>query len=106
MIDRLRVGAALLAVVLTGCGTNSDPTTWAEMANEIVNDAELAPFAQPWFFFYQSSNPVFYSGGLLAESLRSVVEELDPEGEDTALRKAIAEVRAILREHLAASRPE
>ncbi len=70
-------------------GTASSPARWAQMLNEILNDRELWNRYQVWLFTYNTGNPVLYSGGILTQGLRSVVKELDPKGQDEALRKMV-----------------
>jgi pimeloyl-ACP methyl ester carboxylesterase len=70
-------------------GTASSPARWAEMLNEIINDRELWSRYQIWLFTYNTGNPILYSGGILTQGLRNVVQELDPEGKDDALRKMV-----------------
>jgi pimeloyl-ACP methyl ester carboxylesterase len=70
-------------------GTASSPARWAQMLNEIINDRELYQHYQVWLFTYNTGNPILYSGGILAQGLRSVVRELDPEGRDEAMRKMV-----------------
>ncbi|MFO7708875.1 MAG: alpha/beta fold hydrolase [Desulfobacterales bacterium] len=70
-------------------GTASSPARWAQMLNEIINDRELWNRYQIWLFTYNTGNPILYSGGILTQGLRSVVQELDPEGKDDALRKMV-----------------
>ncbi|MCU0593384.1 MAG: alpha/beta fold hydrolase [Desulfobacterales bacterium] len=70
-------------------GTASSPARWAEMLNEIVNDRELWNSYQVWLFTYNTGNPILYSAGILTQGLRNVVQELDPEGKDEALRKMV-----------------
>ena len=70
-------------------GTNSSPSTWAEMLNELANDPVLSGRLQFWFFFYASGNPIGYSGGLLADALRQIVDEIDSEESDPALRQMV-----------------
>jgi pimeloyl-ACP methyl ester carboxylesterase len=70
-------------------GTASSPARWAELINEVNNDRELWGRYQIWLFLYDTGNPVLYSAGILAEGLKSVVEELDPEGKDPALREMV-----------------
>jgi pimeloyl-ACP methyl ester carboxylesterase len=70
-------------------GTASSPVRWAEMLNELQNDHRLWGRYQFWLFTYNTGNPILYSGGILAESLKKVVKELDPEGRDDALRKMV-----------------
>ncbi len=70
-------------------GTASSPARWAQMLNEIFNDPELASRYQVWLFTYNTGNPILYTGGILTQGLRNVVQELDPEGKDEALRKMV-----------------
>jgi pimeloyl-ACP methyl ester carboxylesterase len=70
-------------------GTASSPARWAQMLNEILNDRELWNRYQVWLFTYNTGNPILYSGGILTQGLRSVVQELDPAGKDDALRKMV-----------------
>jgi pimeloyl-ACP methyl ester carboxylesterase len=70
-------------------GTASSPARWAQMLNEIQNDKNLWGRYQVWLFTYNTGNPIPYSGGILTESLRNTVKELDPEGKDPALRKMV-----------------
>ena len=70
-------------------GTASSPMRWAEMLNELQNDRNLWGRYQFWLFTYNTGNPILYSAGILAEGLRNVVAELDPEGKDLALRKMV-----------------
>jgi pimeloyl-ACP methyl ester carboxylesterase len=70
-------------------GTASSPARWAQLVNEIFNDRELASHYQVWLFTYNTGNPILYTGGILTQALRNVVQELDPEGKDEALRKMV-----------------
>ena len=70
-------------------GTASSPARWAQMLNEILNDRELWNRYQVWLFTYNTGNPILYSGGILTQGLRSVVQQLDPTGKDSALRKMV-----------------
>jgi pimeloyl-ACP methyl ester carboxylesterase len=70
-------------------GTASSPARWAQMLNEIFNDRQLARHYQVWLFTYNTGNPILYTGGILTQGLRNVVQELDPEGKDEALRKMV-----------------
>jgi len=70
-------------------GTASSPARWAQMLNEILNDQELWNRYQIWLFTYNTGNPILYSGGILTQGLRSVVQQLDPSGQDEALRKMV-----------------
>jgi hypothetical protein len=70
-------------------GTFSSPATWAQLVNELENDPELSTRYQVWLFLYNSGNPIGYSAGILVETLREVVAELDPHGRDPALRRMV-----------------
>jgi pimeloyl-ACP methyl ester carboxylesterase len=70
-------------------GTASSPACWADMLNELQNDHALWGRYQFWLFTYNSGNPIAYSGGLLADALRSVVAKIDPGGKDPALKKMV-----------------
>ena len=70
-------------------GTASSPARWAQLLNEILNDRELWNRYQVWLFTYNTGNPILYSGGILTQGLRSVVQQLDPTGTDGALRKMV-----------------
>jgi len=70
-------------------GTASSPARWAQMFNELQNDRVLWGRYQFWFFTYNTGNPIAYSAGLLADALKRVVAELDPEGKDPALKRMV-----------------
>lgn len=70
-------------------GTASSPARWAELINELTNDRELWGRYQIWLFTYNTGNPILYSAGILAEGLRNVMRELDPEGKDPALKRMV-----------------
>lgn len=70
-------------------GTASSPARWAEMLNELVNDRELSQRYQFWLFTYNTGNPILYSGSLLVQGLKNIIKELDPNGQDEALRKMV-----------------
>ena len=70
-------------------GTASSPARWAELINELQNDPELGRRYQIWLFTYNTGNPILYTGGILAEGLRSTVKELDPEGKNPAMKKMV-----------------
>ncbi len=70
-------------------GTASSPARWAEVLNEIINDRQLLNRYQIWLFTYNTGNPILYSGGLLAQGLKNMVREFDPEGKDAALQKMV-----------------
>ena len=75
--------------VLLVHGTASSPVRWAEMYNEVSHDPVLSGRFQFWLFQYNTGQPVLYSAMLLRRALRSVLSEVDPLGEDDALRRMI-----------------
>ncbi len=70
-------------------GTYSSPGRWAEMVNVLDNDPRLHARFEPWFFFYNSSNPIIYSSYLLRKNLIEAVKQMDPTGGDTCLRDMV-----------------
>src|SRR5262245_4113125 len=70
-------------------GTVSGPGRWADMLNSLENDPWLRTRFQCWFFYYDTGNPVTYSADVLRTSLGLVVEQLDPNGTDAALRQMV-----------------
>lgn len=70
-------------------GTASSPIRWAELYNRLHADRELRNHFQFWFFQYDSDNPIAASSLLLRQSLTRAVEQLDPQGEDPALRRMV-----------------
>ena len=47
------------------------PARWAEMANELLGDPNIASHYQLWFFIYNSGNPIVLSSMRLRESLKT-----------------------------------
>ncbi len=70
-------------------GTASSPARWAELANELEGDPRIRDRYQAWFFVYETGNPIVYSAGRLRAALTTAVQELDPEGDDPALRRMV-----------------
>jgi hypothetical protein len=70
-------------------GTFSNPVSWAQLVNELENDREIAGQYQIWLFTYNSGNPIGYSAGILAETLRDLVKQLDPDDRNPALRRMV-----------------
>jgi len=50
-------------------GTDSHPSTWANMVNDLQYDREIRERFHFWFFEYDSGNPILYSAMLLRRSL-------------------------------------
>jgi pimeloyl-ACP methyl ester carboxylesterase len=70
-------------------GTFSSPVWWAEMFNTLRADAHLWERYQFWCYIYDSSKPIVLSAHHLRESLSKMVETLDPDGNDAALRQMV-----------------
>jgi hypothetical protein len=70
-------------------GTASSPARWAELVNELEADPRLWSRYEIWLFIYNTGNPVGYSAGLLRSALEHAVRELDPAGQDAALRRMV-----------------
>jgi pimeloyl-ACP methyl ester carboxylesterase len=70
-------------------GTASSPVWWAEMWNTLRADPVLRERYQFWAFNYASGNPITYSAGILRNDLTGLVQTLDPDGKDPALRQMV-----------------
>ena len=57
--------------------------------NSLENDPWLRTRFQYWFFYYDTGNPAKYSADVLRTSLQYVVEQLDSDGTDAALRQMV-----------------
>lgn len=70
-------------------GTASSPVRWAELFNEISHDPVVSGRYQFWLFQYNTGQPILYSAMQLRHALRNVFSEIDPLGEDEALRQMV-----------------
>jgi len=70
-------------------GTASSPTYWADVLNALNTDAVIRPRFQFWLFVYSTGNPIAYSASTLRKKLDALVDKVDPEGTDDALRRMI-----------------
>ncbi len=70
-------------------GTASSAGRWAQMMNELNNDARIRRRYQFWLFSYNTGNPILYSSMLLRQSLEAAVKRIDPEGTDDALQRMV-----------------
>jgi pimeloyl-ACP methyl ester carboxylesterase len=59
------------------------------MVNTLKSDPVISRRYQFWQFIYNSGNPTIYSALKLREALTAKVSELDPEGQDPALRQMV-----------------
>ncbi len=86
MIQPYRPGR--IPVVLVH-GTASSPARWADMINELTHDPVIEGRYQFWLFQYNTGQPILYSAMLLRRTLRNVIDDLDPGGQDAALRQMV-----------------
>jgi pimeloyl-ACP methyl ester carboxylesterase len=70
-------------------GTASSVGRWADMVNDLQTDPLIRDRFQFWFFSYETGNPIPYSALVLRDSLSEAVDDLDPGGDDAALREMV-----------------
>ncbi|MGV3661488.1 MAG: esterase/lipase family protein [Prosthecobacter sp.] len=68
-------------------GLLSSPLAWSGVSNEIWADDELRRRYQIWHYLYNTSAPFLYSASILRTQLRALRRQLDPDGNDPAMRK-------------------
>jgi len=86
LLQPYRPGA--IPVVLVH-GTASSPARWAEMVNDLGGEPQIRGRFQLWVFLYDTGNPIGHSAGRLRAALTATVQELDPAGQDPALRRMV-----------------
>ncbi len=67
-------------------GLLSSPLVWAKLSNELWADEAVRRRYQIWHFHYNTSAPALYSARLLRAQLHELRRQLDPEGDDPAMR--------------------
>ena len=70
-------------------GTASSAGRWADLVNDLMSDPVLRGYYQIWLFSYNTGSPIAYSGWLLRDAIADLVESIDPEGRDPALRNQV-----------------
>jgi len=70
-------------------GTASSAGRWANLMNDLSNDPVLRRRYQAWLFTYNTGSPIAYSGWLLRDAIAKLVQSLDPDGRDPALRDLV-----------------
>jgi pimeloyl-ACP methyl ester carboxylesterase len=70
-------------------GTASSAGRWADLLNDLQSDSVLRRHFQFWLFTYNTGNPIPYSGWLLRKSIADLIQSLDPEGHDPALKDLV-----------------
>lgn len=68
-------------------GLLSTPLAWAGVSNDLWADDGIRRRYQIWHYHYNTSAPALYSARILRSRLREVRAQLDPEGDDPAMRK-------------------
>lgn len=67
-------------------GLLSSPLVWATVSNELWADPAIRSRYQIWHYQYNTSAPALYAARLLREQLRTLRHQLDPDGNDPAMR--------------------
>lgn len=70
-------------------GTGSSPVWWAEMVNSLRADPLIRSKFQFWFYEYTSSQPIPSSAADLRDTLRELVNTLDPKHTDPAMQQLV-----------------
>lgn len=70
-------------------GLRASPLGWMELSNDLYGDPLLRSRYQIWHFFYPSALPYLYVGRVLRNKLEAIRVELDPEGDDPAMRSMV-----------------
>ncbi len=70
-------------------GTASSPARWADLVNELEIDRVIWDHFQVWLYIYNTGNPIGYSGGQFRRALEHAARDLDPDGDDAALRQMV-----------------
>lgn len=70
-------------------GTASSAGRWADLVNDLMSDPVLRRRYQVWMFSYNTGSPIAYSGWLLRDAIANLVQTIDPDGRDPALRNQV-----------------
>ena len=70
-------------------GLLSNPRTWAQMFNTLLNDPNIRRNYQFWFFAYSTGNPILYSAKLLRQSLMNTQKQYDPNNKNQKFSKMV-----------------
>ena len=70
-------------------GTNSNPSVWANLVNDLLSHPRIREHFSFWFFAYDSGNPILYSGMSLRRVLREIVSALGPPESHPCLRDMV-----------------
>jgi hypothetical protein len=86
MLDPYRPGKIPVLMVH---GFWSTPVSWMEMFNDLRGSPEIRDNFQFWFYMYPTGQPFWLSAAKLREDLVKVQQDLDPQGQDQALREMV-----------------
>ncbi len=70
-------------------GLMSEPRTWVQMLNTLMNNKKIRENYQVWFFAYPTGFPVLISAKKLRSSLLKAKEILDPDNNDPNFNKMV-----------------
>ena len=70
-------------------GLWSGPATWLELVNELWSIDEIRQRYQVWLYFYPTGRPIPLNAASLRQRLYEIREDLDPEGDDPAMRNMV-----------------
>jgi pimeloyl-ACP methyl ester carboxylesterase len=70
-------------------GTASSAGRWADMFNDLWSESGIRQRFEPWFFMYDTGNPIAYSGALLREKLTAAVARLDALEQEPCLHQMV-----------------
>lgn len=70
-------------------GLLSSPATWMEALNELSQDQNLRERYQFWLYMYPTSGSILLNGTDLRENLYKAIAQVDPKGEDQALKHMV-----------------
>jgi pimeloyl-ACP methyl ester carboxylesterase len=70
-------------------GTASSTATWANFLNDLTADPLIRRGYEFFLFTYNTGAPIPYSAWRLRKAIADMVQTVDPEGRDPALRKAV-----------------
>ena len=70
-------------------GLLSTPATWMETMNELDQVPGIKERYQFWFYMYPTSGSILLNGTDLRENLQRLLYQLDPKGENPALKRMV-----------------
>jgi pimeloyl-ACP methyl ester carboxylesterase len=70
-------------------GTASSPLRWADMVNDLLEDAAIRDHYEFWFFTYNTGNPIPISANVLRHALENAVKSLGGVQADPALGEMV-----------------